>query len=112
MQKIQKVIVGSALALGLLGGAIATGQTAEASQGYIMEAGRKNIVGVWVEVKGGTSGWAKFSPTIRGQKYSVSWSYNTQNKPLVCILASGEPLKIGNITSKQDFSNGIHTADK
>lgn len=101
MRKIQKVIVGSALALGLLGGAIATGQTAEASQGYIMEAGRKNIVGVWVEVKGGTSGWAKFSPTISGQKYSVSWSYNTQNKPF--------SLHIGVGGTPQDWEYNIKT---
>lgn len=96
MRKIQKVIVGSALALGLLGGAIATGQTAEASQGYIMEAGRKNIVGVWVEVKGGTSGWAKFSPTIRGQKYSVSWSYQHPKQTFQSAYWSrGNPSRLG-----------------
>lgn len=89
MRKIQKVIVGSALALGLLGGMMATSQTAEASQGYIMEGTQKPIVGVWVEVKGGTSGWARFSPTIRGQKYSVSWNYNAQNKPFSLHIGVG-----------------------
>ena len=112
MQKIQKVIAGSALALGLLGGTMATSQTAEASQGYIMEGNQKPIVGIWVEVKGGKSGWARFNPTIRGQKYSVSWSYNTQNKPFSYILASEEPLKDGNTTSKQDFLRKTHMADK
>lgn len=46
-----------------------------------MDGQKRPIVGIWVEVQGGRSGWASFNPTISGQRYSVSWRYGTQNKP-------------------------------
>lgn len=54
--------------------------TAEASGGTILDGYQRDIVGVWVEVQDGQSGWAQFRPTISGQNYSVWWRYNTQNK--------------------------------
>ena len=53
---------------------------AEASGGTILDSYQRDIVGVWVEVQGGQSGWAQFRPTIKGQKYSVWWRYDTQGK--------------------------------
>lgn len=47
-----------------------------ANSGTVMCADQSTVVGVWVEVSGGRSGWA----TRSGSGYSQRWSYNTQAK--------------------------------
>lgn len=47
-----------------------------ANSGTVMCANQDPVVGVWVQVSGGTSGWAARS----GSGYSQKWSYNTQGK--------------------------------
>lgn len=76
-------------------------QKAEASNGNIMDGDRMPIVGIWVEVHGGKSGWANFRPTTPGQKYSVAWNYDTQNKPF--------ELHIGVGGTPQKWKYSIHT---
>lgn len=49
---------------------------ASAGSGNVMCANQATVVGVWVDVNGGTDGWA----TRTGSGYSQGWSYNTQGK--------------------------------
>ena len=42
---------------------------------------RRNVVGVWVTVNGGKSGWASWHPVGDGSyPAQATWSYNTQGK--------------------------------
>ena len=70
------------VALGLVGLFGFTTKEVDAAQGYIMTSGNtdNNIVGVWVEVQGGTSGWAQLRSGNPNTNYSKTWSYNTQGK--------------------------------
>lgn len=76
--KLNKFVAGAALVAALGLGSIATTQTAHAAEGYIYnnyDSG--HVVGVWIHVKGGTSGWANHRK-VDGNKWK--WSYDTQGK--------------------------------
>lgn len=51
-------------------------QTAQAAGGNVMDGNQRNIVGMWVEVDGGGSGWAK----LTGSGYSRGWEFNTKGR--------------------------------
>lgn len=63
-----------ALALTTFGLGASTAGAANA--GTVMCVNGAKVVGVWVQVNGGRSGWA----TRSGAGYSQRWSYNTQGK--------------------------------
>lgn len=75
--------------------------TSEASSGNIMDSWHRPIVGILVKVQGGRSGWAGFSPSVPGQRYSVSWNYDTQGKPF--------SLHIGVGGTPQNWQNNVKT---
>ncbi|MEV0129357.1 hypothetical protein AB0H83_12975 [Dactylosporangium sp. NPDC050688] len=56
-----------------------------ANSGSAMCANQDPVVGVWVNVSGGTSGWASRS----GSGYSQNWSYNTQGKSYSLTVGCG-----------------------
>lgn len=61
----------------LLGGlTFGAGSASAANSGYAMCANQASVVGVWVNVSGGRSGWASRS----GSGYSQRWSYDTQGR--------------------------------
>ena len=67
----------SALAVAILAtvGAVVAATPAHAASGYVTCA-TSNVVGVWVDVDGGTDGWAYRS----GSGNTNYYSYNTQGK--------------------------------
>ena len=87
--KLQKILGISAIVAATGTVLVFSGTTAEASSGNIMDTRARPIVGVWVEVQGGRSGWAGFSPSVPGQRYSVSWNYDTQGKPFSLHIGVG-----------------------
>lgn len=97
----------------LAGAAIATvafsAEKAEAASGQVMDSHRP-IVGVWVEVKGGGSGWAKLTRTA--DQNVVSWSYNTRGRDYqLHVGVDGNPqkwkhnIKTGWISRKKSIAN-------
>ena len=71
--------MGAALAVLALStaGLVATAAPASAAGGTVSCA-TSRVVGVWVDVDGGTDGWATRSTTSNPN--INNWSYNTQNK--------------------------------
>lgn len=72
-------------------------QTAEAASGQIVDGNSRPIVGVWVEVKGGGSGWAKLTKTSQG--HVAYWSYDTKGRDY--------KLHVGVDGTPQDWKNNI-----
>lgn len=50
------------------------------TKGKITNPYGEQIVGVWIEVKDGTSGWAKLTKSGPGKPNEVNWSFDTQGK--------------------------------
>lgn len=80
-----RLALASALIAGGASVATGVGTAAAANGGTVMCVNQANVVGVWVEVSGGTSGWA----TRSGSGYYQRWSYNTQNKPYTLTVGCG-----------------------
>ena len=74
---------GAVLTLGLV--AVGTQEASAANGGTAMCADQSKVVGVWVNVSGGTSGWASRS----GSGYSQNWSYNTQGRSYSLTVGCG-----------------------
>ena len=74
---MKKGIVATALTLIL---ALQCGGIAHADSGIITNQYGEPIVGVWIEVSGGKSGWASWSPVDSNTPHIVKWSYDTQGK--------------------------------
>lgn len=85
--KLNKFVAGAALVAALGLGSIATTQTAEAASGSVTSyVANDPIVGVWIEVEGGGSGWATL--TGRYQQRST-WSYNTKGRRFKAHIGVG-----------------------
>lgn len=90
MKLFKKFLVSLIVAVGLIGATeFAQPKEAEAASGYILESFQNRVVGIWVHVEGGGSGWANFNPTTPGQWYSVNWSYDTKGKPFKLDIGIG-----------------------
>lgn len=77
--------VALATLLGVSGLGLADTPAYAANAGTAMCANQDTVVGVWVNVSGGTSGWAARS----GSGYSQHWSYNTQGKSYSLTVGCG-----------------------
>ena len=72
-----------------------------AKSGKVKETTGHGIVGMWVEVEGGRSGWAKLTGDEAGTSYEKTWTYDTQGKPFkVAIGYGGTP---------QEWEKSIHS---
>jgi hypothetical protein len=71
------------VAAGLTPTAAGTANAANGGRAYCVDG--EAVVGVWVTVQGGNSGWAARG----GQGSSQSWSYNTQGKPYKLTVGCG-----------------------
>ena len=97
----------SALAVAILAtvGAFVAATPAHAASGYVTCA-TSNVVGVWVDVDGGTDGWAYRS----GSGNTNYYSYNTQGKRWrVNVGCGGTPMRdtsgpVGSGSSREDLS--------
>lgn len=94
-------VAASATALAASGLLAAPGTAWAANSGTAMCANQDDVVGVWVNVSGGTSGWA----VRRGSGYSQSWSYNTQGKKYsLTVGCGGTPQAWKTSTSTPSYS--------
>lgn len=78
--RLKKILISMVAVIGLAGLFGFTGSKAEAASGYVMDGNQRPIVGMWVEVENGTSGWAAIRNGNPNQPYNKVWSYNTQGK--------------------------------
>lgn len=67
-----------AVALGFVGLFGFTAKEVDAAGGFVVSAEQDPVVGIWIEVKDGKSGWANMKSTTAN--YKKSWSYDTQGK--------------------------------
>ena len=74
---MKKGIAATALTLILT---LQCGGIAYADYGVITNPYKEPIVGVWIEVQGGKSGWASWRPMSPSERDVVRWSYDTQDK--------------------------------
>lgn len=66
-----------------------------------MCANQDPVVGVWVNVSGGSSGWA----TRTGSGYSQNWRYNTQGRPYsLTVGCGGTPARWNASTSTPSYT--------
>jgi hypothetical protein len=79
------VLVGLAAALGVAAVGLTPAAAQAANAGTAMCANQDPVVGVWVNVSGGSSGWA----ARNGSGYYQSWSYNTQGKSYSLTVGCG-----------------------
>lgn len=71
-----------------------------ADSGRVYCVNGEAVVGVWVTVQNGTSGWARRG----GQGSSQTWSYGTQGKPYkLTVGCGGSPAKWRASTSTPSF---------
>ena len=83
------VAFASALSVGAVGLAV---PASAANSGRVMCVDQSRVVGVWVAVAGGRSGWASWKPGAAS--YVASWSYNTQGKKYnLNVGCGGSPTK-------------------
>lgn len=75
----------AAVALIVGGLTFGAGAASAANGGYAMCADQSPVVGVWVNVAGGTSGWA----TRYGSGYQQRWAYNTQGRSYSLTVGCG-----------------------
>lgn len=85
--RLRRFIGALAVGVTLSGGLFAAGADVAlaANSGSAICANQDPVVGVWVNVSGGTSGWASRS----GSGYRQNWSYNTQGKPYSLTVGCG-----------------------
>ena len=81
-----------------------TAQPAYAAGGNVFDENGRPIVGMWVEVQGGRSGWAE----LRGSGSNRTWYYDTQGKPYqVHVGVGGTPQRWdSNIKSGWNYNQG------
>ena len=96
LMKINKFLISGVLLGTLLFSGLVSSDV-YAAGGNVMDGNQREIVGMWVEVQGGKSGWA----TLRGQGYSKTWSYDTQGKPY--------QLHVGVGGSPEHWAHSIHS---
>ena len=93
--------IATAVALAAAGLTMTAGSASAANSGSVMCVNQANVVGVWVTVSGGTSGWAARS----GSGYSQRWSYNTQGKSYkLTVGCGGSPSNWASSSSTPTFS--------
>jgi hypothetical protein len=91
----------TAATVGVLGAT--EGVAHAANSGSAMCANQATVVGVWVNVSGGASGWA----TRTGSGYRQGWSYNTQGRPYsLTVGCGGSPSRWAVSTSTPSYSTG------
>lgn len=78
--KLKKILVSMVVALGFVGLFGFATKEVDAASGYVFDGNQRSVVGLWIEVEGGTSGWAQLSPGNPNTNYNKTWSYNTQGK--------------------------------
>lgn len=83
------------------GMAIGQGSATAANSGSATCANQDPVVGVWVNVSGGQSGWASRS----GSGFSQNWSYNTQGRSYsLTVGCGGTPARWKASTSTPSYS--------
>jgi len=99
---IRMLTAGCALSfVAIAGGLSAANVASAANSGSVMCANQSTVVGVWVQVSGGTSGWASRS----GSGYYNFWSYNTQGRPYILTVGcGGSPARWGSSSSTPFYS--------
>ncbi|HJQ07206.1 MAG TPA: hypothetical protein VJ872_17280 [Nocardioides sp.] len=85
--RLRSITLAVVATLALLAGGFTfgAGTASAATSGYAMCANQANVVGVWVNVSGGVSGWA----TRTGSGYSQRWAYNTQGRSYSLTVGCG-----------------------
>ena len=72
--KFKKFLFGGAVvAASVVATSLITTQPAYAAGGNVFNGNRRPIVGMWVEVQGGRSGWAE----LHGSGSNRTWYYDT-----------------------------------
>lgn len=102
-QRVRRILGMLGLSVALAGGVvtITTGTASAATSGRVMCVNQAPVVGVWVNVSGGRSGWA----TRYGSGYSQSWAYNTQGRPYsLTVGCGGTPARWAASTSTPYYS--------
>jgi hypothetical protein len=103
---LRRTLLTAAIAAGGLMGM--HGSALAANGGNAMCMNQWPVVGVWVNVSGGTSGWAGRS----GSGYSQHWSYNTQGRPYsLTVGCGGSPQVWASSTSTPYYSTGWSNVD-
>lgn len=75
--KLKRILVFVAAAVMFFAASAVIGSTkVEATGGHVMDGQQRPIVGMWIEVEGGGSGWA----SLGGRGYNRTWSYNTRGR--------------------------------
>lgn len=92
MSKVRQIVVAALMATTLSAGITVGTQGAAyaANGGSATCIDQSRVVGVWVNVSGGRSGWASHSGP---GYYSQSWSYNTQGRPYSLTVGCGGTAK-------------------
>ncbi len=103
MRKTKSAVSVSAAVAIAAGLALTASGTANAeNSGRVYCVNGDAVVGVWVTVKGGKSGWAQ----RRGQGSSQSWNYNTQGKSYkLTVGCGGSSQRWQESTSTPSFQN-------
>ena len=101
--KLKKLLISAALLLGFVGLFGLNTQKVEADSGYVMDGNQRPIVGMWVEVEGGVSGWATIRNGNPNQSYNKVWLYNTRGKRWRVSVGVGG--------TSQQWQNSILTPD-
>jgi len=97
----------TSIAMLTAGTLLATTGTAGASNGgSVMCVNQAPVVGVWVNVQGGRSGWAGRS----GSGFQQGWAYNTQGRPYsLTVGCGGSPARWASSSSttsyRRDWTN-------
>ena len=107
--KFKKFLFGGAVvAASVVATSLITAQPVYAAGGNVFDnvfdGNGRPIVGMWVEVQGGRSGWAE----LRGSGSNRTWYYDTQGKPYqVHVGVGGTPQRWGsNIKSGWNYNQG------
>ena len=100
----RRVVAAVVLGVGSVGLLISgQGVAAAANSGRAMCVDQSPVVGVWVNVSGGNSGWAARS----GSGFEQGWSYNTQGKAYsLTVGCGGTPASWRTSTSTPYYSTG------
>ena len=103
--KFKKFLFGGAVvAASVVATSLITTQPVYAAGGNVFDTNGRPIVGMWVEVQGGRSGWAE----LRGSGSNRTWYYDTQGKPYqVHVGVGGTPQRWdSNIKSGWNYNQG------
>ena len=83
--------------------AFGQGSASAANGGYVDCMNQAAVVGVWVNVSGGSSGWA----SRRGSGFEQFWSYNTQGRAYsLTVGCGGSPSNWAGQASTPYYSTG------